>query len=63
MPALWNSEGTFVSVSQFLWLVLCFPFQSVSGPSVTPRKKGKKKREGSWEERGFKKKRKKKKKR
>ena len=55
MPALWNSEGTFVSVSQFLWLVLCFPFQSVSGRFLTPclivSLGGKKKKRGGKGER------------
>ena len=36
MPALWDSKVTFVSVSQFLGLALCSPFQSVSEP-LTPR--------------------------
>ena len=36
MPALWNSKVTFVSVSWFLGLALCSPFQSISGPFVTP---------------------------
>ena len=53
MPALWDSKMTFVSVSQFLELTLCFPFGSVSGPFVTPhlivslggRKKRKKEKE------------------
>ena len=53
MPALWDSKVTFVSVSQFLRLVLCSPFGSVSEPFLTPRlivslggrkKKGKKDR-------------------
>ena len=36
MPALWGSKVTFVSVSQFWVLALCYPFQSVSGPFVIP---------------------------
>ena len=54
MPALWDSKMTFVSVSRFLGLALCSPFQSVSGPFVTlylivslgKRKRKRKKGEG-----------------
>ena len=36
IPALWDSKVTFGSVSQFLVLALCSPFQSFSGPFLTP---------------------------
>ena len=40
MPALWDSKVTFVSVSWVLGLALCSPFQSVTGPFVRRKKKG-----------------------
>ena len=36
MPALWDSKVTFVLVSQFLGLALCYPCGSVSEPFITP---------------------------
>ena len=58
MPALWVSKMTFVSVSQFLGLALCYSLGSVSRPFITPclivslggrKKKGKKKKRNQKE--------------